>query len=114
MDTAKKTAVEMLDEARERKCRDVILGITELAIDNHEIIYIHTNYSPHVNGFVVYVYPITEEYVDIESAPIFRVDVQLTLNRFEDNATPLQQLLEAEDKLLALIAEAKDKAGVKA
>ncbi|UXI00454.1 hypothetical protein [Photobacterium sp. TY1-4] len=114
MDTAKKTAVEMLDEARERKCRDVILGITELSIDNHEIIHIHTQYSPHVNGFCVYVYPITEEYVDIEIAPFFRVDFSLNRNRFEDNATPLQQLLELEDKLLALIAEAKDKAGVQA
>lgn len=114
MDTAKKTAVEMLDEARERKCRDVILGITELSIDNHEIIHIHISYYPHVNGFWVSVNPSDETYENSQQEEFFRSHVSLSLNRFEDNATPLQQLLEIEDKLLALIAEAKDKAGVEA
>ncbi|WP_281222098.1 hypothetical protein [Photobacterium sanguinicancri] len=106
--------LEQDKDTAERKVQDVVLGIMQLAMMNHEVIHIHVRYSSHINNFNLCVYPISASYVATIREELFDIDISMNRNRFEDGATPLQQLLELEDKLLELIAEAKDNAGVAA
>lgn len=112
MSNEKKTALEILQEIRaERNCQDVILGIVQLAMVNREVIHIHSWYAAHFNSFTVRVWPASETYQeDIESKMLLNEEIWLSHARFKDRISPLQRLLEIEDKLLEMIAEAKDKA----
>lgn len=98
---------------QKRDCQDVVLQIIQLAMMNKDVIHIHADYEAHVDLLSVRVLDVETDYDGIQSY-IHRVDISLTRNRYEDDATPLTQLLELEDKLLELIAEAKDKLEVAA
>lgn len=98
---------------QKRDCQDVVLQIIQLAMMNKDVIHIHAHYEAHVDLLSVRALDVETDYDGIQSN-IHRVDISLTRNRYEDDATPLTQLLELEDKLLELIAEAKDKLEVAA
>jgi hypothetical protein len=98
---------------QKRDCQDVVLQIIQLAMMNKEVIHIFVHYEAHVDLLTVRVRDVETDYDGMQSC-IHRVDISLTRNRYEDDATPLTQLLELEDKLLELIAEAKDKLEVAA
>ncbi|WEM43494.1 hypothetical protein PTW35_06800 [Photobacterium sp. DA100] len=95
--------------SQERGCLDVINEITSLALSNIKLIHIHVGFHAHTEEFDVQVNSVDNRYEVGESIHLYRESLYLDRNRFEDDATPLQQLLEIEDKLLELIAEAKDK-----
>lgn len=107
--------VKSEEEVSNRNCHDVILGIVELALVNRDVIQIHAGWNPSCCRFGLDVYPLDQVWrEEVEIVSLFRAVVYIDRNRCEDNATPLQQLLELEDKLLELIADAKDKAEVMA
>ncbi|PSW05659.1 hypothetical protein [Photobacterium lipolyticum] len=94
---------------QERDCHDVMLGIMQLAMVNKGIIDIHAQYVPHTDSFTGFV---------VESDSSYQADTVVWIYSFDVNFSfdknPLQMLLEVEDKLLELIADAKDKAEVAA
>lgn len=90
-----------------RDCCSVAQGILQLALENQDAIHIHLAFCAHVNWIRVRVHlPIA---IDGHDDPIIEDFISLESNRHEDDATPLAQLLELEDKLVDLIAEAKDR-----
>ncbi|MGF1704142.1 hypothetical protein L4D09_28040 [Photobacterium makurazakiensis] len=93
---------------QERDCQDVVMQIMQLAMMNKDVIHIFVDYQVHVDSLTVRVLDAETDY-EANQDYIHRVDISLTRNRYENDATPLTQLLELEDKLLELIAEAKDK-----
>ncbi|PSW14397.1 hypothetical protein C9J01_08135 [Photobacterium rosenbergii] len=95
--------------SQERGCLDVISEITSLALSNIKFIHIHLGFYAHTSAFCVSVNSREDSYEVAETVLLYGKTVYLDRNSFEDDATPLQQLLEIEDKLLELIAEAKDK-----
>ncbi|MGF1717861.1 hypothetical protein L4D08_23655 [Photobacterium chitinilyticum] len=115
---ARKLASECTDFAKqlmkEGELEDVIGEIFNLSCANKELIHIHVFYQPHVDEFLVQVCAADNSYKADESVILYHDSVYLNRNRFEDDTPPLVQLLEIEDKLLELIAEAKDKAEVAA
>ncbi|MGF1761025.1 hypothetical protein L4D76_24495 [Photobacterium sagamiensis] len=114
MNNEKKTALEMLEDVRtSRNCHDVVLQIMQLAMMNKDVIEINVRYQCNVDYVDVRVYLAGTEY-GREQSPIYKSNVYLDRNSFEDDTPPLTQLLRIEDKLLELIAEAKDKAEVAA
>lgn len=103
------------EEVSNRNCHDVILGIVELALVNRDVIQIHAGWNPSCCRFGLDVYPLDQVWREgVGTVKLLCAVVYIDINRCEDDATPLQQLLELEDKLLELIADAKDKAEVKA
>lgn len=107
--------VKSAEDVSNRNCHDVILGIVELAMVNRDVIQIHAGWNPSCCRFGLDVYPLDQVWLEgVEIVSLFRAVVYIDRNRCEDDATPLQQLLEIEDKLLELIADAKDKAEVMA
>ncbi|MGF1689437.1 hypothetical protein L4C36_22715 [Photobacterium japonica] len=92
----------------QRNCHDAMLGIMQLAMLNHDVLYIHANYSPNANCFDINAAPLGCRY-EQSSDYIYTFSVYVDLD--ED---ALEQILAAEDKLIELIAEAKDKVEVAA
>lgn len=92
-----------------RDCQDVMLEIMQLAMVNKDIINIHAEFSPSADGFFVNVVEVGSSYKADEVEWIYNRSVS-----FENDNNPLQAMLEIEDKLLELIADAKDKAEVAA
>ncbi|WP_415720312.1 hypothetical protein [Photobacterium ganghwense] len=107
--------VKFAEDVSNRNCHDVILGIVELGLVNRDVIQIHATWDPNCCSFYLSVFPLEQVWsTGAEIVRLLKADVYIDRNRYEDDATPLQQLLELEDKLLELIADAKDKAEVKA
>ncbi|KDM89718.1 hypothetical protein [Photobacterium galatheae] len=94
-------------------CEEVVLEILRLAMLNREVIHIFPSYYPHVNDFDITVLPKTESYASASQHKLYENSVKLVdCNGKSDSA--LKALLAIEDKLLELIAEAKDKQEVAA
>lgn len=107
--------VKSAEDVSNRNCHDVILGIVELAMVNRDVIQVHAGWNPSCCSFDLNVYPLDQVWREgVGTRRLLCTAVYIDRNRCEDDATPLQQLLALEDKLLELIAEAKDKAEVKA
>lgn len=107
--------VKSEEDVSNRNCHDVILGIMELAMVNRDVIQIHAGWNPSCCSFDLNVYPLDQVWREgVGTRRLLCTAVYIDRNRYEDDATPLQQLLALEDKLLELIADAKDKAEVKA
>ena len=101
------TAQEIKNDTK-RNCQDVVLGIMQLAMECHDDIEITAYYLSGTKSFIVRAY---ERSCDKEH---YNSSAYLDINCVETGKTPLQKLLEIEDKLLDLIAEAKDNAEVAA
>jgi hypothetical protein len=87
----------------QQKICEMVSAITGLAILNHDVIHIHVDYVAHTQWLAIEVYPGKTVYRG-HPAPIFRERISLK----RDN--PVEQLKTLEDKLIDLIAEAKDNA----
>jgi len=98
---------------QKRDCQDVVLQIMQLALMNKDVIHIFVDYQAHADLLTVRVIGTETDYQKPHVC-IHREDVWLSSPRLEGDVTPLEQLLAFEDKLLELIAEAKDKAEVAA
>jgi len=83
-------------------CR-MVNAISDLAILSSDVIHIETAYSAHAKDFQVKVFNADTNYFGIYK-PIFDRAVYL------DNSLAYEQLRDLEDKLIELIADAKDKA----
>jgi len=81
----------------------LVAGITELAILNADVIHIFCDYSPHINSLFVEVNHGNTVYEDL-NGPFFRCTVSLKRGH------PIEELKDLEDKLIELIADAKDNA----
>lgn len=98
---------------QQRDCQDVVLQIMQLAMMNKDVIHIHVDYHAHVDVLGVCVQEAETDY-QIQQGFIHKQRIHQLMNRVEGDTPPLTQLLELEDKLLELIAEAKDKLEVAA
>ncbi|MDX1300921.1 hypothetical protein [Photobacterium sp.] len=99
---------------QERDCHDVMLGIMQLAMVNKDVIHIHVRFFAHINDIYVSVNPVNNSYKISETINVYAEIISLNPEHYNDDSSPLTRLLELEDKLLELIAEAKDKAEVAA
>lgn len=98
---------------QKRDCQDVVLQIIQLAMMNKDVIHIHADYHPHVDVLYVCVQDAKTDYKNQQES-IHTKRIDLLMNCADGDTPPLSQLLELEDKLLELIAEAKDKLEVAA
>jgi len=80
-----------------------VATITELAVLSCDVLHIHVVYEAHTRAMSVEVYPAHTIYRG-HQAPMFRSRVSLKRD------DPLEQLKDLEDKLIDLIADAKDNA----
>jgi len=80
-----------------------VAAITELAVLSCDTLHIHADYAAHIQSLAVEVYPVKEVYRG-HPAPMFRARVSLR------RGNPIEQLKDLEDKLIELIAAAKDEA----
>jgi len=87
----------------QQKICEMVSAITGLAILNHDVIHIHVDYAAHIQSLAIEVYPAQTVYRG-HPAATFRQRISFR----RDN--PLEQLKTLEDKLIDLIAEAKDNA----
>ncbi|WP_342609238.1 hypothetical protein [Vibrio tritonius] len=71
-----------LQESTNRSLLEVIQAITELAIKNQPIIFIHVEFAAHVNLFTVYISEVMNEYVWLdEEGSIERLNqIEIELN----------------------------------
>ena len=105
-------AADLRKSESTRNCQDVVLQIMQLAMMNHEVIEIFCDYNSDCNMFHVCAENKGELRAnDYKSAQKLLTE-RVYFNSFSEN--PLITLLEIEDKLLELIADAKDKAEVAA
>ncbi|KLV07989.1 hypothetical protein C9I92_15185 [Photobacterium ganghwense] len=93
-------------ENQHRECLDVIQEIMGLAISHHQIIKILVEFLPYTAQFSVRAFDINWQ-SQVVSGNDYEAKFYLNRNRIKDNATPLQQLLDIEDDLIELVAEAK-------
>lgn len=95
-----------------RDCQDVMLEIMQLAMVNKEVIDIGTSYSAvHDTATISVVKKGGYKECNYENAPYLLYETVFLSEGFSE---PLKELLDIEDKLLELIADAKDKAEVAA
>ena len=113
MENNELTTAQELNNDTKRNCQDVVLGIMQLAMMNKGVIEINVRYQSNVDEIGVRVYPSGTEY-DGDQSSIYKSNVYLDIHSFEGDTPPLTNLLIIEDKLLELIAEAKDNAEVTA
>ncbi|NAW86587.1 hypothetical protein, partial [Photobacterium halotolerans] len=100
---------EKLAEAiRNRSVQDVALGIMQLAMECTDVIHVRVEYAPHVDWLYVSVHPVNSRYeADCQDTMLFE-------HRFKFERDDIKNLLAIEDKLIELIAEARDNAEVQA
>ncbi|UTM59236.1 hypothetical protein L4174_021255 [Photobacterium sp. CCB-ST2H9] len=100
---------EKLAEAiRNRNSHDVAVGIMQLAMECKDVLHIHVSYAPHADELYVRVLPVTTQY-----QPDVR-QVRLFYASFYFERDDIKNLLAIEDKLIELVAEARDNAEVQA
>ncbi|MEI8594009.1 hypothetical protein [Photobacterium sp. Hal280] len=99
---------ELAAAVRNRSCHDIALGIMQLAMECKDVLHIHMDYSPHVDELSLYVRPVTTRYLDGE------VKDRLFKRSFYFQRDGIKDLLAIEDKLIELVAEARDQAEVQA
>ncbi|WP_434357363.1 hypothetical protein NF212_16070 [Parasalinivibrio latis] len=85
--------------------QQVALSIMALAMESADVLNIHVSYSPHVAGISVAVYPTNTDYIAGEMNRLFNV-------YWHECSDTLDDLKAIEDKLIELVAEARDKAEV--
>lgn len=78
-----------------------VAAINDLAILNHNVLHIFVEYAAHTRSFSVEVYPLD---VDFNYFPKVSFKSDISFKRGE----PVEQLKALEDKLIELIADAKD------
>lgn len=94
---------ETLAEAiRNRSVQDVALGIMQLGMESKDVIHVRVEYAPHVDWLYVSVRPVDSRYETGYQ------DTILFDHRFKFNRDDIKDLLAIEDKLIELIAEARD------
>ncbi len=95
-----------------RDCQNVMLEIMQLAMVNKEVIDIGTSYSAVHDTVSISVVKMGDYKVyNYENVPYLLYENVFLSDGFSE---PLKELLDIEDKLLELIADAKDKAEVAA
>ncbi|NAW86513.1 hypothetical protein, partial [Photobacterium halotolerans] len=99
---------EQAAEVRNRSCHDIALGIMQLAMECKDVIHVRVEYAPHVDWLYVSVHPVDYSYeTDFQDAMLFE-------HRFKFYRDDIKELLAIEDKLIELVAEARDNAEVQA
>ncbi|WP_330959043.1 hypothetical protein [Photobacterium sp. 53610] len=114
METGKKTAQEILamdseklaEAIRNRSVQDVALGILQLAMECRDVLHVFVWYVAHVRSLDIQVYSKDTIYVEGMGK------VRLLEETFNFKRDDIKDLLAIEDKLIELVAEARDKAEV--
>lgn len=87
---------------------DIVNAINALAMENVDVLHIHTSFSAHVNEFSLNVNTTDTNY----SMPGY--ESLLNVRVYLDKEDALEQLITIESQLTELIIEARDEAEVKA
>lgn len=95
-------AIERLTKIRENQIMEVINDLTDLAIENRHRIHILVSVTPHTDDVTVTVYATDFDWSEKQlSQPLLLIATKLS----EENA--LLNLLQIEDQVIELIAEAR-------
>ena len=87
-----------------RSVCDAVNSIVDLAMNNHSIIHIHTDYAPHVNVFSVCAKPADTKYSNLDNQVFL-----MRSNRIElCDTDALDRLLQVESVLADLIIEVRE------
>ena len=96
-------AVERLNKIRENQIMEAVSNLTDMAIESRSLIHVLVSVTPHTDDVTVTVFATDFDWSKKQLAePLLLVSTKLS----EDNA--LLKLLEVEDQVIELIAEARE------